>query len=141
MSRENKFRVWDNLSKTMEHNPYITIDVNIIKAIKGKVKIWLNQWLNEPTPDCEKQDEYLGKIVEQYTGLKDKNGKEIYEGDIINTCCGKAKVYFDEESCSYKIWMKHGSTMPLIGKKSHRHLEYEVIGNVHEPIDKSNQVC
>lgn len=121
MSRELKFRAWDIKNKRF---------VNIVRLI-------LDQFGALDYADVV----YMGKIyklypsevvLEQATGLKDKNGKDICEGDIVNTCCGKARVYFDEEYCSYKIQLKHGTTMPLVGKKSHRHLMYEVIGNINE---------
>jgi uncharacterized phage protein (TIGR01671 family) len=79
--RESKFRVWDE-----------------------KYNCWdKSSLLIYPNEEIKKQ----GRIIQWFTGLKDKSGKEIYEGDIIElhtAANDKAKDVKDNHCGLYEIY-------------------------------------
>ena len=75
-----------------------------------------------PIEDC---------ILEQYTGLKDKNGKEIYEGDIVSVRNKNRKNEYDIGVVEFG---KAAFRCPFLLGKYHSG-QVEVIGNIHENAD------
>lgn len=67
-------------------------------------------------------------VLQEYTGLKDKHGKEIYEGDIVKRRFDKVSVVYFEKGSFLLEPMLIGET-DLLGDENK---DCEVIGNIYE---------
>ena len=118
--REIKFRAWTGDDM---------VDVSAIIFDEGtKVSPY------EPHILDSHNDVHLLKDIElmQYTGLRDKNGTEIYEGDLVEDSKGRGEVLWVQEHCSFLVAVAGGFFRLENGNAEYRLTETEVIGNIHE---------
>lgn len=130
MSREIKFDIIENgksvgIERLTENGwQWQYFDLNPDNGIR-----WANGVLNNHK-----------LIRRQYSGLKDKNGKEIYEGDVVSAVyewetydgdayCENSVVHSGEVCFSFGTWRVKNQALPLYDwdKKT-----LEIIGNIYE---------
>ncbi len=114
--REIKFRAWHKDGKKMSE-PW-----DLFEGFDGEC-------MYSAYYDGEQVLSYPSEVeLMQYTGLKDKNGKEIYEGDIVSNELNKGKFWKIE-------WNNGGFDFFCDGRNSTDPKIWETIGNIYENKD------
>lgn len=117
--RELKFRAWSKSGKKMIYN--------IQNEFEERIELGMDCF-----SDYLKNDNF---IVNQFTGRTDKEGKDIYEDDILLIIGqGYFRVTWDRDNCKFYLLPLEDylDEMPLDGSWE---IDYEVEGNIHENKD------
>lgn len=127
MNRPIKFRFWDKSVGKFTDFGAIHIDGDIMtrSATFGGLYDFVSDEMEENI------------VVQQYTGLKDRSGTEIYEGDIVRLNTGAVGFYeYSEPHLAFAVRLKEpdcSSDDFIISKLDGWHnLDVKVIGNVYE---------
>ena len=116
-----KFRAWDSVEEKFVEHFFITdngLICNMEKPTSG---------YNSPIP-IEKSE----LILMQSTGLFDRNGKEIFEGDIVLVLDSPYTVFYDDERGSYRL-KPHDDRWNVDYMSNFSHGgNFEVVGNIYE---------
>ena len=134
--REIKFRVWAKQNPgEMTFFPEMKFDFETGKLATLRHTEWEGD--SEPenwTPAVDGYADSEEFELMQYTGLKDKNGKEIYEGDIVRAKDYRTGAYLignQPQAITIIEWSGNGYYLTGQGR-SFNDGDCEIIGNIHE---------
>lgn len=149
MNRQLKFRIWNKQHKVWLENdaslhcfsnwsicPFTGKLTDYVGAISGDIETYSAS----PAPDyyttagsIVKESPY---VIQQFTGLKDSNGKEIYEGDLINGCIYTVDPNFKKvlwgEITNREVFFQSGEYKCPPNERLSNIYKIRIVGNIFE---------
>lgn len=133
--REIKFRAWDGENKKM----YVQDNLTSFHFCGGGLWACWHKW---GQPDQKNVSACGGKhdFLMQYTGLKDKEGVEIYEGDIVKcrtlraseNSGGAGEVYWGNNVAGFHVKGYYETFQDCPSCAFSENMSFEVIGSIHQ---------
>jgi uncharacterized phage protein (TIGR01671 family) len=125
--RDLKVRAWSKVEQKMLHVSSLHyIGDSTVKEV-GTVELCCDSYLNDKS----------GMILMQFTGLHDKNGNEIYEGDVLRNKWGGTGIVVFDDGAFQSQW-EGGEVNYQLSASDIEGRESEVIGNIYENADLLN---
>lgn len=116
--REIKFRAWDEQDDIM-------YKVGRLDLSEGELTVYPENYQGYTLSTIQKP------VLMQYTGLKDKNGVELYQDDIILVSGQKTVIECEKSFLGFYLWAEscreYVSLAFLTGYR-----DFEIIGNIHQ---------